>query len=82
MIEGLDFLVFGEFDNDSRIVFCRFLWSFGIVVLVEFDSLVAESFDESLAGEFGMGFGVGGVKDFSFLASSPMFAFQFVFFKS
>ena len=74
MIEGLDFLVFGEFDNDSRIVFCRFLWSFGIVVvLVEFDSLVAES----LAVEFG----VGGVMDFSFLASSPMFAFQFVFFK-
>ena len=79
MIEGLDFLVFGEFCNDSRIVFCRFLWSFGIVVvLVEFDSLVA---DESLAGEFCMGFGVGGVIDFSFLASSPMFAFQFVFFK-
>ena len=62
-------------------MFCRFR-SFGIVViLLEFDSLVSESFDESLAGEFCLGLGVGEVMDFSFLASSPIFAFQFALLK-
>ena len=82
-----DFFVFGEFESCSKIVFDLFLSSFGILFLIEFDSLAlsdfGESFDDSWVDEsFCLGVGVGGVIDVSFLASSPIFVFQFVLFKT
>ena len=83
-----DFFVFGEFESCSKIVFGLFLSSFGILFLSEFDSLAlsdfGESFDDSWVDNesFCLGVGVGGVIDFSFLASSPIFVFQFVLFKT